>query len=352
MVCARVTTCARATTDTKAQHALSESLVCGFLILFVICATLALMGLFADLSIAQGIKVTYRLRSAMLTINELVAICTTDLERFNAQLAEQLEISMSQLVLAEINVRDDGVYFKLSILVSGALTTLKNKIMSNSISILYGPNIVVADGTSFDLSTCENNCAMTVGACVSAHGCQTCNAGYTPNAQTGDCDVCGAGHYATGTMCAACAANTFDHDLSSATACIACGINTFSAAGSTTCSPCPFGTHRDVNSDSCQPCLNFFVCVFAGWVTDDFCLCSDSCLGIECLHGVCTGPNICTCNNGYQGAACSERIPGLCFFVCLFSRRIISCCGFDWMVMCADFCLVSSRFVSYRLRQG
>jgi hypothetical protein len=214
----------------------------------------------ADLSVVQGIKVSLRLWTELLTIDELVAISSTDLESFDAQLAQQLGIGMHQLVLAGITVHSDGVYFKLSILVSSALDTLKAKILDHSIFIRYGPDIIVADSTSFDLSSCESNCATAAGACVSAHSCQVCNAGYVPNHQTGDCDVCGSGNYANGTACVQCADNTFDSDSRSATACIACGINTFSAAGSTGCLPCPFGTHRDVGRSICEPCL-CFLCV-------------------------------------------------------------------------------------------
>lgn len=203
------------------------------------------------MTVEQGVKLSYTLSSSYFTVEQLAGIASTGASTFVDLLTKQLGIPSSQLVVTSIAAVGNGVVFKGSLLNDSAVSTLTSLLSSTPFYFPIGSTFIMGDRNAFSLSTCENNCAMAAGECVSARGCQVCNAGYVPNVFTGDCDVCGAGSYGNGTTCVACAANTFDDDGNSATACVACAADTVSEIGSLRCSPCKFGTHRPVGNDSC-----------------------------------------------------------------------------------------------------
>ena len=207
------------------------------------------------MTVEEGVKLSYTLSSSYFSIEQLSLIASTGASTFVDLLTKQLGIPSSQLVVTGIATVGNGVVFKGSLLNSSAVNTLTSLLSSTPFYFPIGSTFIMGDRNAFSLSTCENNCAMAAGECVSAHGCQVCNAGYVPNVFTGDCDVCGAGNYANGTTCVVCAANTFDDDANSATACVACAADTVSEAGSLSCAPCKFGTHRQVTNSTCTPGL-------------------------------------------------------------------------------------------------
>jgi hypothetical protein len=230
----------------------------------------------ADLSVEQGVKLSYTLASDHFTIDQLAAIASSSASAFADLLTKQIGISSNQLVVTSIAIVGNGVVFKGSLLNSSAVGALTSLLTDTPFYFPIGSTFILGDRNAFSLSTCESNCAMATGECVTAHGCRLCNAGYVPNVFTGDCELCEAGSFANGTTCVPCAANTYDSDSNSATECAVCAADTTSAVGSLSCSPCKFGTHRGVANSSCSSGLFDLSLIF--WLFCLFCLIRLMCL--------------------------------------------------------------------------